>query len=319
MKVWKFLLSILTICLGGQLQAQNDILFTHYNFISTYYNPATLGVGGQSKVSFLHRTQWAGYTGTFDQGLAPTTQLVSISIPFQKVLSGAGANVVTDRIGALTSFQVHLGGAIQKKLSSGILCVGITPIIISQSINTSFFRSVDADDPLIPTGGQQTETRANLNIGTHFTSPNNYFIGIATLNLLEPSFDFGTEAKNQIYSTTYLIHGGMEFELSRNLFLLPTALARTNLTSYSIDFTALGSYRETYFVGLGYRRSESALLQLGYSILENKRLLISYSLDYVIVDSQSKRPTSHEVFIRYNLPDLIIGRRKVVKTPRFTF
>jgi hypothetical protein len=52
--------------------------------------------------------------------------------------------------------------------------------------------------------------------------------------------------------------------------------------------------------------------------MENQ-LKFGYAFDYVVKDREAKEVTSHEIYIRYNLPDLIFGGRKAVKTPRFNF
>ena len=107
--------------------------------------------------------------------------------------------------------------------------------------------------------------------------------------------------------------------LNRNFDLTPTMLVRTDLNRYSLELSGVTTYRDIMWAGLSYRYSESITLLIGYNFLEDKELKAGYSFDYIVKDQEAKRPTSHEIFIRYDLPSLILGGRKAVKTPRFSF
>ena len=318
MKSKKFVATVISILVLISVNAQNDLLFTHFSQNPVYYNPAFTGSIDKANATFQHRTQWAGYTGTIDQGGAPSTQLGSIAIPSQKYVSGFGLVITNDQLGELQSFNIQGQISFNLPLNSGDLSIGIAPALYSQSINGSLFRAVDNPDALIPLANE-SQARPNLNVGLFFDSFRDYYVGIAVNNILEPSFDFSTDAENRIYSLSYLIHAGKTIGITRELTLQPNALVRTDLNNVTFDVNAIFTYEETYHVGLGMRREESASLYLGYNLLENKQLYIGYSLDYVIQNQDAKQPTSHEIFVRYNLPSLVFGGRKAIKTPRFTF
>jgi hypothetical protein len=56
---------------------------------------------------------------------------------------------------------------------------------------------------------------------------------------------------------------------------------------------------------------------LGVSILDNK-LDIGYSLDLAVANSLAKRPLSHEIAIRYQIPERMKKSKVVpIRTPRF--
>ena len=107
--------------------------------------------------------------------------------------------------------------------------------------------------------------------------------------------------------------------IMRELVINPTIMVRTDLITYTYDISAVATYQERMWGGVAFRRAESLSILLGYSFLEDNKLKAGYSFDYVIKDRDAKQPTSHEVFIRYDLPNLVFGGRKAVKTPRFTF
>ena len=99
--------------------------------------------------------------------------------------------------------------------------------------------------------------------------------------------------------------GGTSIGITRDLVLRPSVLVRTDLSTYTFDLSAIAYYQEKMWGGLAFRRSESLSLLLGYSFLENNVLKVGYSFDFITRDREAKQISSHEIFVRYNLPDLV--------------
>lgn len=285
-------------------------------FNPSYYNPAWVGTEDKAFVAAHHRTQWAGYNATFDPGGAPTTQLISLVVPMQSTLSGVGMSVSNDRVANLNSLQARLSISIKRDFRFGQLSLGLMPAINVQSLDPNF-RPVDPNDGLIPTS-KESQLKPNLHAGIFLKTRKDHFVGVSAENILEPGFDFGTDAENKI-PINYILMGGTSLGLARGLVLNPTIMVRSDLNAYTFDISALAVYQEKMWGGLAFRRSESLSLLLGYSFLEGNKLKAGYSFDYIIQDRDAKEPTSHEIFLRYDLPSLVFGGKKAVKTPRFTF
>ncbi|MEP0986212.1 PorP/SprF family type IX secretion system membrane protein [Ekhidna sp.] len=296
--------------------AQNDYFFNHYMFNPSYYNPAWVGTETKAFAAMHHRTQWAGYDASFDPEGAPSTQLLSIVVPMEGRFSGIGLSVSNDRTGPLNSVQARASVSIRKDLAIGSVSLGVMPALNVASINANY-RFVDQGDSFIPEGSE-SQIQPNLHAGIYFQSKREYFIGASIENVLKPGFDFGTDAKNEI-PINYTLMGGTAIGLARDLILKPTIMIRSDLKAYTYDISTIAVYQERMWGGVAFRRAESISLLLGYSFLENNKLKAGYSFDYIIKDQDAKQPTSHEVFLRYDLPGLIFGGRKAVKTPRFTF
>ncbi|MEO9872350.1 PorP/SprF family type IX secretion system membrane protein [Ekhidna sp.] len=307
---------LILILVGQNVFGQNDFFFNHYMFNPSYYNPGWIGTEKQAFVAAHHRTQWAGYDASFDPEGAPTTQLVSLVVPVKSAISGFGVSVSNDRTGPLSSLQARFSVSYSKKVGFGEFSLGIMPALNFLSTNSNY-RFEDGGDRLIPVEGE-SQLKPNLHAGLYFLSNRNYFIGASVENIIEPGFDFGTDAAN-IIPINYILMAGTTMGLTRDLILNPTILIRSDLNSYTYDISAVAIYQERMWGGLAFRRGESLSLLLGYSFLENNKLKAGYSFDYVIKNRDAKQPTSHEVFLRYDLPDLVFGGRKAVKTPRFTF
>lgn len=307
---------VMMLFLSQGALGQNEFFFNHYMFNPSYYNPAWIGVERQAFAAAHHRTQWAGYDATFDPGGAPSTQLLSVVIPVQGKFSGFGFSVVNDQVANLNSVQARLAISAKQSFNFGDIYIGLMPSINAQSLSANF-RATDPGDALIPTGNE-SQLQPNLHAGIFFKSRSDYFIGVSSENILEPAFDFGTNAENKI-ERSYLLMGGYEFVVTRNITIKPTVLIRSDLKALSYEFSGIVTYQEKMWVGGSFRRAEAISLLLGYSFLQDNKLKAGYSFDYVIKDRDAKQPTSHEIFLRYDLPNLVFGGKKAVKTPRFTF
>ena len=295
---------------------QNDFFFNHYMFNPSYFNPAWVGTEDQAFATAHHRSQWAGYNATIDPEGAPITQLLSLVVPVKTTFSGFGMSISNDKTGPLNSVQARMSISVKKEFGFGDVSFGLMPAINVASINTNY-RPVDQGDIFIPEGSE-SQLKPNLHAGIFYKSRKDYFLGASVENILQPTFDFGTQASNEI-PLNYILIGGTSLGIMRDLVLNPTVLVRSDLNTYTFDVSAILMYQERMWGGLAFRRAESLSLLIGYSFLEDNKLKAGYSFDYVIKDREAKQPTSHEVFIRFDLPDLVFGGRKAVKTPRFTF
>ena len=91
---------------------QQDPQFSQYMFNTLFYNPAFAGVEGITQFTAIHRTQWTGYTSTFDGGRGnPSTQMISLNTPILKFNSGFGMHVVNDNLGPLNNLEAQMSYA----------------------------------------------------------------------------------------------------------------------------------------------------------------------------------------------------------------
>ncbi|MEM9895858.1 MAG: PorP/SprF family type IX secretion system membrane protein [Bacteroidota bacterium] len=297
-------------------KAQQGFAIGYYMLNPSYFNAAWLGVEEEAFATAHYRSQWTGYEATVDNGGAPSTQMLSFGVPVRSVLSGLGITVVNDRLGIQNNVQVRLAASVSRSLGSGRLSFGIMPGFNVIGFDPGF-RAADDDDPFIPLAGV-SETRPNLHAGLMYQTRRNVNIGISAENIFEPSFDFGTDAQNELarlYSGFLVTDVG----LLRDVILRPSILARTDLTTMTFDMSALVIFENRLWGGLSYKRGDALGVLFGYSFLADRSLSLGYSFDYIIQNQEAKQSTSNEIYVRYNLPDLVLGGRKAVKTPRFTF
>lgn len=295
------------------LLAQQDPQFTQYMFNTLYYNPGYAGVEGVTKLTAIHRSQWAGYTPTAGGGGAPTTQMVSMSTPLFKINSGFGAYISNDRLGPQNTLEAQASYAYHLGIKESKLSFGLRAGVYSQSFDVNKYRPIDPNDKAIPSG--VSIVRPDLSMGL-FYRKEKYYAGVSFNHLIKSTFDFGSSPRNSLQTHMY-ITGGYFYELNFDVKFQATTLVKTDFTKTSFDLGGLVYFKDTMWGGLSFRQSEAAIIMLGYSLFKDKSMKIGYAMDYIIRDRAAKQPTSHEFMLTYELPVNPGSGKKVVRTPRY--
>jgi type IX secretion system PorP/SprF family membrane protein len=326
------LLLILAFLAGGTVavRAQQDAQFSQYMFNKLYLNPATAGVDGEfGEFSLIHRSQWLGYTSTFNDGKAPTTQSFGFSMPMPRKathegnLWGIGLNAVNDQIGAFTSQEAHLSLSHHIRLKSGQLSLGLKGGVFRQTIDFDLYRPVDPGDPLIQPLGRLSDVKADLAAGLYY-STTKYFVGLGVGRLLGSSFNFGQTADPiQADGFTRLVpHAnlllGYHWEAGRNLVVSPSALLKFAAdNNLSAEISLIGTFSEKYYAGVAYRQGDAATLLLGIHLLPQQQLRLGYAFDLVVQGVDAKSATSQEIRLAYRVPPILVRGPSIIRTPRF--
>lgn len=312
----KGLLILIFFSATGHAIAQQDPQFTHYMFNTLYYNPGFAGVEGITRFTFLHRSQWLGYTPTIGSGGAPTTQYVGGTAALYKINAGFGGYIVNDRLGPQNNLEAQASFAYHLALKDAKLSLGVRAGFYSQTLNGDLYEANDPNDPLIPEkGARYTQTKPDLAAGAFFRKEK-YYAGVSFSHLIKSEFDFNLGQRSALQSHMY-VTGGYYYDVSFDLRFQFMGLVKTDFTKTSFDIGGLAYLKDTMWGGLSFRQSEAAILMLGYSFLKDKSLKLGYALDYVIKDQEAKQPTSHEFMLAYELPVGPPNARKVVRTPRY--
>lgn len=296
--------------------AQQDPQFTQYMFNNFYFNPAFAGTDDVTRFTFVHRSQWVGYSPTYGDGGAPTTQFLSGHTPIAKIKGGVGAYVVNDNLGAITNMEFQGSYAYYIPVRNGRLSLGIRAGMISQTVDFSKYRAIDPSDPLLAKTGKESQFRPDFAFGAAFRKEK-YYLGIGVNHLNTASFDFGLSQQNQLKQHVYFT-GSYFYDMNFDLRFQFVGFVKSDLVKTSFDLGVLAYLKNTMWGGLSFRQSDALSLLLGYSFLEDKTLRVGYSLDYVVNDQEAKEATSHELMFSYSLP-VSTSRKKAIRTPRFRY
>ena len=273
------------------------------------------GVEGNTKIALIHRSQWAGYNSTFDDGSAPSTQVLSFNTYLPKFRSGVGLHVVNDNIGALNNVEVQLSYAYHVLLSDeSRLSFGARGGLYTKIVDFDKYRFREDGDPFEQSGSDAV-LEPDLALGVYYKSEK-LFASISVNHLAKSEFNFGDVLNQQALTNNIYIYGGYEFDIAprsrRSLTFTPTFLFKTDeFVEYSFDVGGIFKYDDTFWVGSTFRNEESANVILGVNIPRNLKrknkkvqhnIKLNYSFDYVFSGQDAKQPTSHEISISYDLP-----------------
>ena len=308
-----FFSCLVLVGLTLESSGQQDPQFTQYMFNTIYYNPAFSGVEGVTKITALHRSQWLGYSSTFSDGGAPTTQLITFTTPIFKLNSGFGGYITHDNLGPYNNMEAQASYAYHLGVKNSKLSFGLRTGIYSQTINNNYLRYVDHET--IFDGGSQSQIKPDMAVGV-FWRKEKFYLGASFDHLTHASFDFGKSVRNPLQTHLY-ITGGYMYEVNFDLKFQFNTLIQSDFVKTTFNVGALAYLKDTMWGGLSFRQGESMSLLLGYSFLKDKSLKLGYSLDYIVKDQAAKQPTSHEFMLIYELPANPGAGKKIVRTPRY--
>lgn len=299
--------------------SQQDAQFTQYMYNGMYYNPAFAGKDGGFRFSALHRSQWLNYTTNSGTGGAPVTQLLTAQGSLDGKNIGYGLTVVNDQIGASGNLEINLQGAYHKKINRGTISFGVYAGMFSSAIDYGELIVVNPE-PNLPTSG--TESQINLNFGAGILLDKaRYYVGLSSRHLNEPTFDFGDGSfDNQLKNHSYALFGYRIRPIGA-LTIEPSLLIKSvSFNNFSYDVSVIATHQNKISGGLAFRGEESISVILGYSLLRDNSLKLGYAFDLVVGGLEAKSPTSHELMLRYVLPDISRQVERVIqRTPRFRF
>ena len=319
LKRYSLLITIFTLMSVSKIFGQQDAQFSQYIFNQMYLNPAYTGIDPEwMEVSITHRSQWLGYEPTFDDGGAPTTQLLSFSMPLTKYNIGLGAYLMNDQLGPLRNFEAKLSLAYHFKLNSGAtLSLGVRGGLYNQSINFNELRFVDEDDPL-NIGGNQNQSSSDYTLGLYYNSPT-YFGGLSVTHFQESDFSFAEDLSFTSLSTHMNLILGKVFAVSPSIDLTSSVLMKSDFNSYSFEGNLIGEINSKFFIGASLRELEAFSAMSGIYFMEDNTMRLSYAFDYTIEARNAKAATSHEIVLSYRIPSFKFPQKPIIRTPRFRF
>lgn len=300
------------------LLAQQDPGLSMFSFNKITQNPAFSGLNGESYAQIHYRNQWTQYQSSYDGAGNLGTQMAGISMPIPKINMGASIFYLSDNTPSGVGQQfVNIQLAKHFQLGGGQLSAGVRFGLSSKSFDGRVFKPRDVNDPIIdPLSGKSiSQSLPNLGLGVVY-SKDNYSFGVNVDHINSPSFSFQNNAAI-VLKPIYTVHANIDFMLSDVINVQPFAALRY----YSGRLLPEGGTKielfDSFWIGGSYRLNDAVIGMVGISALKQK-LDIGYSLDNTLINAAVKAPLSHEIFIKFLLPNLKAPSKGVpIKTPRF--
>lgn len=290
-----------------ELQAQNDVQFTQYWAVPTYYNPAATGDIDFLRIRGGGRMQWVGIDNAPKSFLAAADMPVAIG----KRRIGVGAYMSQESLGLFSNMLINAQLSYKFKFLKGVLSVGLQGGYYSSKFKGSevyipegddYHQTVDEAIPTRDVAGNSFD----LSAGLWYT--HKYFsLGLSGLHLLEPTVRYdaeGTEsAEVSQYETVlaravYFTANG-NIPLKNTLFeLQPSLIVKTDFSNFGAEVTMRACYNKFLSFGLGYRYQDAISAMIA---AEFKNFFLGYSYDYPTSAISRASSGSHEIVIGYKV------------------
>ena len=312
------LLGVWTLTFCFTSFAQQSPQFSIFSANSNIINPAYAGWKSNNYVALQIRDQWSGYTTSNDGSgtLGTTWTAGSFGITKQ---GGLGVQFYSDKTPSGVSQQlIQFQGAYHLTRPEGMWSFGVSAGLQTKSFDGRAFRVRDPNDPLatLVSGTPVSQTQPDLGLGVVY-SRENWQAGLTVDHITSPKFDFNAGVASMPLERVFALHGSGEILLSDYFDLLPYALVRYYSGQLVPEGGARLYYNKLFYAGVAYRNGDAAMGLLGVSILQNK-LDIGYSMDITTSNALNKKPLSHEIFLRFRIPEYSAKLKPApIRTPRF--
>ncbi len=301
----KRVLAVLFIGIAFNVNAQQDPMYTQYNFNTQTINPAYAGTWESMGFLVLGRHQWVGMNG------APRTYTFSMQTPMKKENVGLGLNVISDKLGRESRLSLFGDYSYGLRVSeNSILRMGLKFGVTNYHNNLAEYVQFPGEVDPASMGEIDVRYMPNFGVGALLYS-DDYYLGFSIPKIIEN--DFGNNYNNYTVVSEFrhfFFTAGYVFTLSEYLRFKPTFLAKATLHApVEFDFTANFLLGEKVWLGAMWRTGDS----FGFIAqwVFDKKLRVGYAIDFTTTRLQNFHNGTHEVMVSYE-----IGLKRKWTTPR---
>lgn len=307
-------------------------------FNGLFYNPGYTGIEKVTRFTIITRKQWLGYAknSVDDGGTSPTSSVLSFNArtPMLGGKTGVGGFFIYDTKGPLTSIEFQPSVAYHVPIGNGLLGIGARVGLITQRINTDWYRVVDATDPsylALISSAKASQLKLDYATGLWYET-NRWYAGASVNHISRSKFSYGTDSIQSILNNHMHITGGYRFQVSTPLVITPSAIIQTDLKQLTFVYGPMATINNKYWIALNARQSiakkdvsvggktlafDDLIFYGGLNMLKNNSLRLGYAFDLVTSGRRAKAGTSHEIMLSYMLPPIGATKKPPVHTPRY--
>ncbi|NQX81047.1 MAG: PorP/SprF family type IX secretion system membrane protein [Flavobacteriaceae bacterium] len=286
-----YFLILISILFCGKSFSQQELLYSQYVYNMNVINPAYSGSKKILSATLLSRTQLDDY------GAGSSTYLVSMNSPILKNM-GVGFSILSNKVGPSTEREMFADFAYTISISNDHkLALGVKVGAIFSNID---YLSLGVIDPAL----QENVSVINPNFGVGlYYYGKNFYVGISAPTILEIGRLGSIVQETATYvskNTNLYFSAGYVFKYGRDYKIKPfTLLSSTASSSFSVELGTNVMCKDKIEFGASYRYKNSYSLMASMEVSENFR--IGYAYDKLLNDLEVISPTSHELFVIFNL------------------
>ncbi|MCK9204537.1 MAG: type IX secretion system membrane protein PorP/SprF [Bacteroidales bacterium] len=280
--------------------AFTQVQLTQYFLDGTLYNPAFAGSQGAFCANIYGRQQWISLKDENGNKISPLSVVFNLNAPITTIHSGIGVNVVYNKAGfeQTIGLKVNYAYRIPLKNVKNSLGIGLAISLSSKSIDFSQLTLEQPNDPLLKIKQKESGFIPDFDFGIQYQQLKKIYMGLSGTNLLESYTDIGNVNYGQ--KRNFYLTGGYYIKLmekqKKALYLIPSALVKSNLINVQFDISARVEYNDLFWAGVSYRYQDAVAVLAGLNI-EGFRIGASY--DFTTSYLSQVSGGSAEIFLGY--------------------
>lgn len=277
-----------------KVNAQYDVLFSHYFDMEPSFNPGAVGKQAKLDITAAYAMDLAGFEHN------PQTAYIAADMPFVFFggTHGVGVQFMNDQLGLFNHMRISAQYANKQKLLGGTLSIGVQAGLLTEKFDGSKLDVDDTGDPAFSTS-EVNGNALDVSAGIYY-SIKRFYIGLSALHLTAPKVSLGETNELQIDRSYYATMGYAFKMRSPFLQLMTSAIGRTDLTTYRADVTARLVYTNDtkhFYGGISYSPTNSVTGLFGMSF---QGINIGYSYE-CYTSGLNPGNGSHELCIGYQM------------------
>jgi len=311
--------------------AQQSPVFSQYMVNKFLVNPAIAGANGYTDINMVAREQYVGFENaprTF--ALTVQSRMLDESYIMRKLKLrkdasqksiftniGIGGNVYSDRNGIVSKTGLQAAYAYHINFNNHYkLSMGLSLAAYQYKLDDENAMIIDPDDPVLM-GNKKQFWVPDATFGVYFTD-NRSYLGFAMTDLLGSGIKLGNDPIKENFSSlrNFNLMAGTVFNLSEDLNIKPSALARINSIESNVDINTRFFYQDAYWLGVSYRTDKTLITMVGIYV-DMFRLAYAYDASFGTIKNYSSG--SHEIILGVRLGDTSARRFRWLKKDEMEF
>jgi len=301
------ILLLLFLTISGFARAQQYPILDEYRINPGVLAPSFTGSAALFQLYLTHRAEWTGIPG------APVTGAINIEGDPAKNM-GLGTNITINKAGIITYFSFGLSYAYHLQIAKNhFLHFGVSPILYQNSIDLSNLTVPDPNDPMTQGIIKRTETYINFaaSLGYSFKGLN-VCIGMPYLFNNKSLLADSAYANVLTMGMNFLVYANYSMALADDWDLKFDVLYRNiQYTPWLIDAGVMVKYKDSYWLGLLYRKGNIFAVNLG--LFAAKAIVIAYNYEFSGTAMMGKSSGTHEITLGYTLQGKTKKKIKEIK------
>jgi type IX secretion system PorP/SprF family membrane protein len=309
---YTFLLSLCMLLFSNnKLNAQQEQMYSHYDYNSFALNPAYAGSKRTLVANSLVRKQWVDFPG------APTYYNLGVHAPLIGDFAG-GINIQTGTIGKfavaspISETQIAASIAYNKKITKDLrLAVGLRGGLYNYNFSLSKLQNVGNDNAF--KNNDYNFNAPMIGFGAYLYSEK-FFVGLSAPRMVfVPQNAVNNINIEYAAKTQYNFSAGVVLDVNDDVKLKPTTQVKVGSgIPVQVDINLHAIYKDNYSIGAFYRTEGDIGIMATAAVSPSFTLVYSY--DSKLKPLNTYIQGSHEFGLQYMIPYVANNR---VRVPRY--